>query len=358
MPIHNLFVALSLSELGLVYTHCAALVPDPRTPVMPFLVSRVLTETQASILGGSDLATCFTLFLQGVLCSQFSRYMDSVKRDSVQIKLFVAGLALLTTIKTSECLAMMWTQNVTLFENVKVASTLWQTAWYSKLAVLLKVAVPFYVQLFFCYRLWAISRNVYVVMICIMVFSFALVCGVLATFYLFTAGTTAAGLNLMNRWVERHMGVVVFGDLILTGSIIFWLLRHNKAVLSRGPTATILSSLVRLAVQSAVPLTLCSLINFGVSTYRPNVHGTQAFLKLNFITTGILPQLYAWSAMWTLNSRDEIAAGGNTPYTIDLGIASCESDVNNGQLPHASNGAVTNESAATHQASSQTFGEP
>ncbi|KAJ6469294.1 hypothetical protein C8R45DRAFT_1105164 [Mycena sanguinolenta] len=308
---------------------------------MPFLVSPVLTETQASVLGGLDLGTCFTLFLQGVLCSQFSRYMDSVKRDSVQIKLFVAGLALLTTLKTSECLAMMWTQNVTLFENAKVASTLWQTtAWYSKLAVLLKAAVPFYVQMFFCYRLWAgaISRNVYVVMICIMVFSFALVCGVLATVYLSTIAKSR--LNSF-YWVELHMGVVVFGDLILTGSIIFWLLRHNKTQFR----------------QSAAPLTLCSLINFGVSMSRPSVHGGQAFLMLNFITTGILPQLYAWSAMWTLNSRDEIAAGGNTSYTIDLGIASCESDAKNGQLPHASNGAVTSESAATHQAGSQTFGE-
>ena len=94
----------------------------------------------------------------------------------------------------------MWIQNVTLFENAKVASALWKTAWYSQVFVLQKAAVPFYVQMFFCYRLWAgvfgyimlsafgssssaaqaISRNVYIVIICIMVFSFALVCGVLA----------------------------------------------------------------------------------------------------------------------------------------------------------------------------------
>ncbi|KAJ6469291.1 hypothetical protein C8R45DRAFT_1105160 [Mycena sanguinolenta] len=285
---------------------------------MSSLVSPVLTETQASILGGSDLATCFTLFLQGVLCSQFSRYKDSTKRDSVQIKLFVAGLALLTTLKTSECLAMMWTQNVTLFENANVASAL-KTAWYWRLAVLLKAAVPFYVQIFFCYRLWASNISK-------------------CTLYLFTLDKS--GLNV-TYWVEMHMGFVVFGDLILTGSIVFWLLRHNKAQ-SR---------------QSAAPLTLCSLINFGVSMSRPSVHGTQASLILDFITTGILPQLYAWSAMWTLNSRDEIAAGGNTRYTFDLGIASCALDVKNGQLPHASNGAVTSESAATHQARSQMFSE-
>ncbi|KAJ6469288.1 hypothetical protein C8R45DRAFT_1218431 [Mycena sanguinolenta] len=330
---------------------------------MPSLVSPALrvTEAQASILGGLALTVCFTLFLQGVLCSQFTHYMGSTKRDSVQIKLFVAGLALLTTLKTSECLAMLWIQNVTAFGNAKVASALWETAWYSKLAMLLKAAVPFYVQMFFCYRLWAgaISRNVYIVMICIMVFSFALVCDVLAIFYF--SAVEKSGLKLMGRWVEMHIGFVVFGDLILTGSIVFWLLRHNKAVLSRGPTATILSSLVRLAVQSAAPLTLCSLINVGVIMPHimphSSIRDTLALLMLNLITNNVLPQLYAWSAMWTLNSRDDIVAAGNIRYTLNLGIESRAPDVKTRQLQHASNGAVTGESAATHQASSQTFGE-
>ncbi|KAJ6469258.1 hypothetical protein C8R45DRAFT_1218414 [Mycena sanguinolenta] len=278
---------------------------------MPSRTSPVLTEMQAYILGGWDLAICFTLFLQGVLCSQFAHYKDSTKRDSVEIKLFVAGLALLTTLKTSQCLAIMWMQNVTLFENVEGASTLWDTAWYSRLTMLLKTAVPFYVQMFFCYRLWAsrISRNVYIAIICVMVFSFALICGVLGTFYIFTA--EKPGFHLTSYWVETHMGVVVFGDLVLTGSIVFWLLRHNKAQ-SR---------------QSAAPLTLCSLINFSVLLLRASAPDTPAFLMLHFITNNILPHLYAWSAMWTLNSRDDIVAAGNIRYTLNLGLASCASDV-------------------------------
>ncbi|KAJ6469297.1 hypothetical protein C8R45DRAFT_1166796 [Mycena sanguinolenta] len=278
---------------------------DPRTAtVMPSLVSPVLTVTQASVLSGWDLAICFILFLQGVLCLQFSRYKDSASRDSVQIKLFVAGLALLTALKTSECLAMMWIQNVTLFRNAKAASALWKTAWYSKLFVLLKAAVPFYVQMFFCYRLWAGNIS-----------------------------------KLVGIKVKMHIGFVVFGDLILTGSIIFWLLQHNKTQ-SR---------------QSAAPLTLSSLINFIVIMPPPSVHSSPAFLMLNFITDNILPHLYAWSAMWTLNSRDEIAAARNTPHTLNLGIASYTSDVKAGQIPHASNGAVSADTHQEEQASSQIF---
>ncbi|KAJ6469301.1 hypothetical protein C8R45DRAFT_428342 [Mycena sanguinolenta] len=321
--------------------------------------SIVLTQTQSN-LGGWDLAICFTVFLQGVLCSQFTHYMGSgARRDSLHIKLFVAGLALLTTLKTSQGLAIMWIQNVTLFGNVKVASTMWHTAWYSRLTVLLKPTVAFYVQVFFCYRLWAISRNVYIVILCAVVFLFAFICGVLTSFYVFIG--QRIGVNLTNHWFEIEMEVMVFGDFVLTGSIIFWLLRHNKAVLSRGPTATILSSLVRLAVQSAAPISLCSLINLTVMILRASAPDNPGFLMLNLITNNILPHLYAWSAMWTLNSRDEIVAAGNIQYTLNLGIASHASDVKTGQIPHASNGAVTDESPGTGpeaQASSQTFSEP
>jgi hypothetical protein len=41
-----------------------------------------------------DLAICADLFLQGVLCAQFAHYTDMNQRDSVLMKLFVAGLAL------------------------------------------------------------------------------------------------------------------------------------------------------------------------------------------------------------------------------------------------------------------------
>ncbi|KAJ6512959.1 hypothetical protein C8R45DRAFT_330652 [Mycena sanguinolenta] len=331
---------------------------EPNPSTMAALVSTGLTEEETYILGGWDLAICCVLFLQGVLCSQFAHYTDFMKRDSMRIKLFVAGLAFLTTLKTLECLAIMWTQNVTLFADVEAASTMWTTAWFSKITVLLETIVAFYVQMFFCYRLWEISGNIFIAISCIIVFSFALICGVLETFYVFTV--QKVGLTLTSPWFETHMGVALFGDLVLTGSIIFWLLRHNKAANSRGSTATtIVSSLVRLAVQSAAPVALCTLINFIVIMLRAHTpSGTPALLMVDFITNNILPQLYAWSAMWTLNSREETVAAGNTPYTVNLGSSS--SNVKTGQIPHATESAITSESSAImHQdhLNSQAFSE-
>ncbi|KAF7374681.1 hypothetical protein MSAN_00353100 [Mycena sanguinolenta] len=323
---------------------------------MTSLVFSRPSEAQSHILGGWDLAICFTLFLQGLLCSQFAHYMGSNRGDFIRIKLFVAGLALLTTLKTMESLAIMWIQNVILFENVDAASTMWNTDWISK-ALILEATVAFYVQMFFCYRLWAsvfgyitlsahgsttaqaISRNVYIVSICITVFFVGIILGVVAIVFIFTVNRV--GLTLASHWFAAHLGIVLCGDFMLTGSIVFWLLRHNESVLSRGPTANILSSLVRLTVQSAAPVALCALVNFVVVLLRASRPSSSVLLMIDFITNNTLPQLYAWSAMWTLNSRDEIVAAGNSPhYTVDLGTSSLH--MKTGQISHET-------STVTHQ---------
>jgi hypothetical protein len=49
---------------------------------------------------------------------------------------------------------------------------------------------------------------------------------------------------------------------------------------------------------------------------------TPPLVLIDFIANMVLPQLYAWSAIWTLNSREEICnAAENCPYTIDLGTS-------------------------------------
>jgi hypothetical protein len=72
--------------------------------------------------------------------------------------------------------------------------------------------------------------------------------------------------------------------------------------------------------QSAAPAALCALINFIADMRLNTAPWTPAPILLDFLANMVLPQLYAWSAMWTLNSREEIcnAAGNNCVYTIDL----------------------------------------
>ncbi|KAJ7763097.1 hypothetical protein B0H14DRAFT_3594377 [Mycena olivaceomarginata] len=144
------------------------------------------TEMESSILGG-----------WGVLCAQFAHYASLNQRDSVWMKLFVAGLALLTTLKSLQSLAIMWIQNVTMFGDREAGSNIWPTNWVWGATGILEAPTAFYVQMFFCRRLWAISRNAYLVIICITLFLFALVSGLVSTAGLFTNM-----LELTTRWVR------------------------------------------------------------------------------------------------------------------------------------------------------------
>ncbi|KAJ6459931.1 hypothetical protein C8R45DRAFT_1180721 [Mycena sanguinolenta] len=272
---------------------------------MPSHFSPRQTSAVSYILGGWDIAICLTIFLQGVLCAQFAHYLTLSKRDSIWLNLFVAGLALLTTLRTSQCLAFMWIQNVTLFGNVQAASQMWEVHWLSKIELMFEATAAFYVQMFFCRRLWVISRTD--------------IFWASASFY------THSGLRrppLTYEPLKRalHLGVVVCGDLLLTGSTIFYLLRHsNASILSRSPFAIVINSLLRLT--SAAPPAICALINFS-ATMRLYLAGTfiPELLMIDFVMNTILPQMYAWSALWTLNSREGIwVAVDNRPYTVSLG---------------------------------------
>ncbi|KAJ6478223.1 hypothetical protein C8R45DRAFT_360109 [Mycena sanguinolenta] len=284
----------------------------------PRLLTRQLSA-DSYVLGGWDLAICFALFFQGVLCAQFAHYTSSSKRDSIGLKIFVAGLALLAAVRCCQCLTIMWMQNVTLFGDVEAGSAFWTHHWIPRTNVMLEATGAVYVQIFFCRRLWAISRNAYIVIACLIFFALGLITAVVGTYFLYANAIIATA-----GCIALHLGIVLCGDLLLTGSTVFYLLRHYDAsILSRSPFAIKMKLLVRLTIQSAAPAAICTSANF-VADLKIYVIETQdpQSLMVAFILILMLPQLYAWSAMWTLNSREDIwVAVENRTYTVNLAIS-------------------------------------
>ncbi|KAF7364111.1 hypothetical protein MSAN_01070100 [Mycena sanguinolenta] len=294
-------------------------------------------------LGGWDLAICFALFFQGVLCAQFTHYINLSKHDTIELKILVAGLALMTAVRCCQCIAIMWLQNVTLFLNVQAASQLWVHHWLPKANILLEATGAVYVQIFFCRRLWAsilgfalsaISRNACIVIICLILFAFGFVSSVIATYFLFTSAVTSTA-----AWVSLHFGIALCADLLLTGSTVFYLLRHyNASILSRSLFAIKMKFLVRLTIQSAAPAAMCTLADF-IADMRLSLIGSQdpqfpQSYMVACISLTILPQLYAWSAMWTLNSREDIWVVDNRTYTVNLATSGVLTDLQSMRGPH------------------------
>ncbi|KAJ7622636.1 hypothetical protein DFH06DRAFT_1305597 [Mycena polygramma] len=123
--------------------------PTPTTHYqMPSLPSLLQSnpEAEADSLGGWNLAVLVDIFLQGILTAQFARYTNINKRDSRLI------LALLTTAKSTQYIAVVWLLNVK-----HMGIDLWYSSWASHATLITEAAIALYVQIFLCYRLWTPS---------------------------------------------------------------------------------------------------------------------------------------------------------------------------------------------------------
>ncbi|KAJ7654908.1 hypothetical protein B0H17DRAFT_1214147 [Mycena rosella] len=263
------------------------------------------------VLGAWDLGISGDLLLQGVLFAQFTHYFDLYKKDILLLRAFVGGLLVLTTLKSMQCLALLWVQNVVHFVDVFGALNMFSQFWLSNINIILVALIAFYVQLFFCQRLWAISKNIYIVVLIVALFGFALLAAFVATAFLFSDRTSP-----LRQWLAIHLATVFAGDLILCASSIYFLLHHSTGAMPQ--TASMLKSIIKLTFQSAAPAAICALVNL-ICSQGGNVGSATGFSMLAIIANTLLPKLYAISAMWTLNSRRDLrlarSNGQNTSST-------------------------------------------
>ncbi|KAJ7319029.1 hypothetical protein DFH08DRAFT_891349 [Mycena albidolilacea] len=246
-------------------------------------------------LGSWDIAIFADLILQGVLFTQFAHYAALYGGDTLLLRAFVAGLALITTAKTAHGLVFLWTINIDHFMDVAAAIGSTGSSMTS-VDILLVAVIAFYVQMFFCTRLWWISMNPYIVLLIVAIFLFALIALVM---YIL------ADKSGRVTWFTLHVGTALAGDVLLCGTTIYFLLRHSRHASQQ--TAGILSALMKLAVQSAAPAVVCALIAFVASVaFHLTTPGTNAYGLLTVVANNVLPKAYAISAMWTLNSRKSI----------------------------------------------------
>ncbi|KAJ7444467.1 hypothetical protein FB451DRAFT_1568386 [Mycena latifolia] len=256
----------------------------------------------AFVLGGWDIGVAGDLVLQGVIFAQFAYYMTLYKHDILLLRVFVWGLLLLTTLKSAQELAVIWSQNVQHFMEVEVAIDLFETTWFFQLNVSFVAVIAFYVQMFFCHRLWVISRNIYMVVLTTALFVFALVAAFVTSGFEF-----AHDRSQFENWIAVHLSTVFAGDIILCLSTTYFLLQHSQDVLPQ--TAGILNALLKLTIQSAAPAAICAFLNL-IASQIPTNTGFSGWTMLAIMMNSWLPKLYAFSALWTLNSRTGIAGEG------------------------------------------------
>ncbi|CAK5277493.1 unnamed protein product, partial [Mycena citricolor] len=246
------------------------------------------------ILGGLNLAVYGDQFIQGILFTQFATYISHGyhRTDPLGIRLWVAGLFVLTLFKTTYSLVLNYIQNTTRFLDLVGA-----IADYASLPTALRFLfvslLVLYVQIFLCWRLWQLSRHPLIPIGLTIVFLVALVCGIEAT--------EIIGDSKRHPWGAANTSLLLVGDLTLSASFIYTLLAQSRNVLDS--TAGVLNRMAALTIQSALPASTCTVILLATSQASPSWFRGSPQLATAIVANELLPNLYAFSAMWTLNSR-------------------------------------------------------
>ncbi|CAK5263350.1 unnamed protein product [Mycena citricolor] len=254
------------------------------------------------LLGPWVIGCCLDIFLEGVVICQIVNYFGWYKEDSLYLKAYVALLALFSVLKSVQAFAIIWIQNIVFMNNVPGAVLLNYTFWLQAGNPLIVATFNVYVQAYFCYRLYVVSKKWFVVVPVATLFAFAYFSMILATYYI-TQGVGAS--KQIADWFAAHLSSVFAADVSMSLTTAYFLLKTKKNVLPQ--TVGLISALVRLTLQTAAPVALCAMFNLIFSQVYT---GSQSLASTAF--NMMLPKLYALSTMWTLNARRTIQASRST----------------------------------------------
>ncbi|KAJ6478996.1 hypothetical protein C8R45DRAFT_1101429 [Mycena sanguinolenta] len=275
-------------------------------------------------LGPWLIGSCLELVLMGVLFFQGYNYYNSFPNDSRSFRIAVAILYLLNVLKSAECFASLWIFLIDHFGHIRYAIQSSAIEWWDTCSPLMVAILNFYVQCYFCTRLWAVSQRRWVSVPIFAVFVLPLGSMVMGTYYI-----GRLQKQHVTDWFAAHLSSVFAGDLLLSGTTAYFLLRTEKTTLSI-EMAELIHSLIPLTFQTATPPAIIAMFNLIFSQMSRTNRPLLGYVEITF--NQVLPKLYAISMMYTLNARRGIC---NRVAGSDIGSSGDET----WRLqPHATNG--------------------
>ncbi|KAJ7665959.1 hypothetical protein DFH06DRAFT_1323120 [Mycena polygramma] len=253
------------------------------------------------LLGPWLIGSCIDLLLQGILLSQFVNYFSYYADDKRILKIAVSILCVLTILKSIQAFSVIWIIFIDYFGDVQGGILLNYITWWQSGTPLMVAIIGLFVQSYFCYRLWVISKKRYAVASMGALFFFAFHRNRGTHFPKHTYFITTADGVKIGQWFAAHLGATSSGDIILSVTTAYFLLKSKKDVLPQ--TVGLISALVHLTFQTAAPAAICAMFKLVFSQIYT---GNQAIISTGFNMA--LPTLYAISMMWTLNARRIIRA--------------------------------------------------
>ncbi|KAJ7824976.1 hypothetical protein B0H14DRAFT_3468882 [Mycena olivaceomarginata] len=281
-------------------------------------------------LGPWLIGLSIELVLQGVLSTQasvalaFVKYFETYRHsDPLGLKVYVGGLALLTWAISIFTFAIVWYLFAVHFGEFLGGEAGSTANWLGGSSTVVRAAAGLYVQAYFCERLFLLSKKWYIVAPMGLIFVTAFASNVTAVSYYISKGIER--IDLAEQWFNIQFPLTMAGDVLLTTTTAYFLIKCKKDVLPQ--SVGIINALIRLTFQTAAPATIVAFGNFVFSVRFPDMYPggrSSAAMAWNMV----LPKLYAFSMMWTLNARHRTSAFTATnpsQHTVvgdaELGIA-------------------------------------
>ncbi|KAG8823034.1 hypothetical protein FRC19_004769 [Serendipita sp. 401] len=260
-------------------------------------------------IGPWFLGTCFELFLQGVLVTQSTKFLsyNDPKGRSKRLIWLVIVLNVLCLVKTSQNIKIVWDTMITNYANPDCAWILLSVEWLHYTEGLSTALIAVYVQAFFVYRYHVLTKRWWLCVFIALCMAVSLIAAIVAVYYI-----PKLIFTRIRMWSLTHFVFAIVVDTLITSCTAWHLQRRKSAVQS---TSDLINRLTRLVWQSALPPTICVIINAIVLESQPMV---LTHLMINIV----LPKLYAVSLLYTLNTRNDIRSehenDGTTGYQITV----------------------------------------
>ncbi|KAF7367111.1 hypothetical protein MSAN_00970700 [Mycena sanguinolenta] len=278
-------------------------------------------EAVKFFLGSWLIGSCLDFVLMGVLGFQFFNYYNW-SNDGRGLRIAVAVLCLLNVLKSIECFASLWIFLINHFGDIEYDLGLSATGWWDTANPLMVAILDFYVQCYFCTRLWAVSRRRWVVAPIFTLFVFALLSMVVGTYFIQKEKEQQVADSF-----AIHLSSVFAGDVILSMTTAYFLLRTKNDDLS-AKTAELVHSLIPLTFQTATPPAFAAMFNLIFSQmYRSN-KPLLGYVEIAF--NQVLPKVYAISMI-----RSGSSSGGSLLTTWRVKPPITSSDVELGRTEAA-----------------------
>ncbi|KAJ6589597.1 hypothetical protein B0H19DRAFT_1104226 [Mycena capillaripes] len=242
-------------------------------------------------LGALLIGTLVSYALFGVTTTQVYVYYGRSPKDSLWIKSLVAGVWC-GECAHAVCIAIsIYTMVITNFGHAEHIGQLPNSLLAS---TLIASVVLFCVQVFFAYRIYALSKNLWIPCIC---WALSLSRLVPPNVVVFLFGRSEPFPKVIRKWAwlfDSIWAASAVNDMLIAGTLVFLLYSRRSIGLKR--TTAVVDKLIAWTIETGVVTSIASIVMLGVFVSMPDNLVWMAWFV-------VVPRLFSNSLLASLNSR-------------------------------------------------------